>query len=107
MGSGWRDPRRLGKWRSCCPGACRLCRNEPLVPSTAAERLSVALADLPCEQEDPYPTRHLVRSGDTLSDIARHYGASVTAIKAVNGLASHLIHPELVLTIPPAGHDQP
>lgn len=78
-----------------------------LVPSTAAERLSVALADLPCEQEDPYPTRHLVRSGDTLSDIARRYGASVTAIKAVNGLASHLIHPELVLTIPPAGHDQP
>jgi LysM repeat protein len=41
-----------------------------------------------------------VRRGDTLYDIARHFGTSVTAIKRANGLSGSRIYPGDVLLIP-------
>lgn len=44
--------------------------------------------------------RHTVRSGDTLSGIARRYGSSVSKIKSANGLRSDLIRPGQTLSVP-------
>lgn len=44
--------------------------------------------------------RHTVRSGDTLSGIARKYGSSVSRIKSANGLRSDLIRNGQTLTVP-------
>lgn len=46
---------------------------------------------------------HTVRSGDTLSTIARRYGSNVSAIKQANGLRSNLIHPGENLIVPRFG----
>ena len=43
---------------------------------------------------------HVVRSGDTLSKIAKKYGSKVRLIKKVNGLKNHLIYPKQVLVVP-------
>ncbi len=44
--------------------------------------------------------RHTVKSGDTLSGIARKYGTSVSKLKAANGLKSDMIRDGRSLTIP-------
>jgi membrane-bound lytic murein transglycosylase D len=44
--------------------------------------------------------RYVVRSGDTLYDIARRHGVTVTALKRHNGLDSNRIHPGDVLLMP-------
>lgn len=44
--------------------------------------------------------KHTVKSGDTLSGIARKYGTSVSKIKAANGLKSDMIRNGRTLTIP-------
>lgn len=44
--------------------------------------------------------RHTVRSGDTLSGIARKYGSSVSKIKAANGLKSDMIRAGRTLVVP-------
>jgi membrane-bound lytic murein transglycosylase D len=43
---------------------------------------------------------YTVRSGDTLYDIALHYGITVTALRRANGLSSSRIYPGKVLRIP-------
>lgn len=43
---------------------------------------------------------HVVKSGDTLSEIAQTYGSTVRAIQAANGLGDGPIRPGQVLTIP-------
>jgi LysM repeat protein len=45
-------------------------------------------------------SRHTVRSGDTLSSIARRYGSTSLAIQQVNGLASSTIRPGQTLKVP-------
>lgn len=45
-------------------------------------------------------TTYTVKSGDTLYDIARSHGVSVTALKQLNGLTSNIIHVGQVLLIP-------
>lgn len=44
--------------------------------------------------------KHTVRSGDTLSGIARKYGTTVSKLKAANGLKSDMIRDGRSLTIP-------
>ncbi len=46
---------------------------------------------------------HTVRSGESLSTIARKYGSNVSAIKQANGLRSNLIHPGENLIVPRFG----
>lgn len=59
------------------------------VPEGAAEKMTAAVAGLP-EWTPPVPAYvlHQVRSGETLSVIARHYGTTVSAIMRLNGLTS-------------------
>lgn len=44
--------------------------------------------------------KHTVKSGDTLSSIARKYGTSVSRLKAANGLKSDMIRDGRSLSIP-------
>jgi membrane-bound lytic murein transglycosylase D len=48
----------------------------------------------------PPEVRHSVRSGETLSLIARKYGASMTSIQQANSLRGSVIHPGQSLVIP-------
>ena len=50
----------------------------------------------------PRPVVHVVRRGDTLSGIARRYGASVAGLRRANGLGSSLIRPGQPLRVPGA-----
>ena len=50
--------------------------------------------------DTPSIAQHTVRWRDTLWDIARHYGTTLTEIRHVNGLRSSVIHPGQVLQIP-------
>ena len=43
---------------------------------------------------------HVVRRGDTLTQIARCHGASIDALRRANGLTSSLIHPGQALRVP-------
>jgi N-acetylmuramoyl-L-alanine amidase len=45
-------------------------------------------------------TRHVIRRGDTLSEIAAHYNVSRTRLRQANGLASDMIRVGQVLIIP-------
>ncbi|HEX5588942.1 MAG TPA: LysM peptidoglycan-binding domain-containing protein [Candidatus Limnocylindrales bacterium] len=45
-------------------------------------------------------TTYTVRANDTLYDIARAFGVTVSALKAINGLTSNTIHVGQVLQIP-------
>ncbi len=57
---------------------------------------SVSLA----EADSSAPRVHRVQRGDTLYDIARRYGVTITAIKEANGLRSNRIMPGARLEIP-------
>jgi LysM repeat protein len=43
---------------------------------------------------------HIVKSGDSLSAIAKRYGVSLTALRDANGIRTHIIHPGQELVIP-------
>jgi membrane-bound lytic murein transglycosylase D len=51
----------------------------------------------------PPDVRHKVRSGQSLTGIARQYGVSVDALRAANGLRGSVIHPGETLVIPGSG----
>jgi len=51
----------------------------------------------------PPDVRHKVRSGQSLTGIARQYGVSVEALRAANGLRGSVIHPGETLVIPGSG----
>ncbi len=70
------------------------------VPSGSGATASLALAEIPPGERVLY-TRHLVRSGDTLSAIGRRYGVSVASIQEVNKLGRRtLIHVNQTLLVP-------
>lgn len=68
-----------------------------LASGTGAQRVAVAAA------EPPPDSRHRVRSGESLTGIARQYGVSVESMRARNGLRGSVIHPGDILVIPRGG----
>ncbi len=70
-----------------------------LVPAERRDVILSALGKLP-EKNRIRWQRHVIRSGDTLSTIARRYGVSVRAIKRANGLRSSRIRAGRNLLIP-------
>jgi membrane-bound lytic murein transglycosylase D len=70
-----------------------------LVPAERRDALLAALKQLPDNKRVRW-VRHRIRSGDTLSQIARHYGVSVGAIRRSNRLHSNRIRAGHNLIIP-------
>lgn len=54
----------------------------------------------PVVKAKPKTTRHSVRSGDNLYNIAKRYGTSVGAIQKANGIKGSMIRPGQSLVIP-------
>jgi membrane-bound lytic murein transglycosylase D len=74
-----------------------------LKSSQASSRQYVSTSDVSSE---PTTSKHRVRSGDTLWDIARRYGTTTSAIRRMNGLGrSSRIYPGQVLTVQSSGGD--
>ncbi len=70
------------------------------VPVGTADICVLALADVP-ESERVTWQRHRIARGETLSEIARGYGTSISAIMSVNDIRSaHRIYPGDYLIIP-------
>jgi membrane-bound lytic murein transglycosylase D len=72
------------------------------VPVGYAEKVASAVANVPKYVPPEYAT-HFVRSGETLSMIARKYGTSVQMIQRLNNLRGTLIYPGQALKIPGRG----
>lgn len=73
-----------------------------LIPMAKADRFSTAVAQLP-EAERVSWQQHSVRRGETLSQIARRYGTSVSALQRTNNIRGHLIRTGQNLMIPAGG----
>lgn len=70
------------------------------VPKGSSSAFSEAIAAIPEDERVQFGT-HVVRRGDSLSQIARRYGASLQALLAANRLTTRsVIHPGQVLTVP-------
>lgn len=70
------------------------------IPMAQASQVLAVLYRLPRNSHDGYIT-HRVRSGDTLSSIARRYHVSLNSLLEVNHMRlGSIIHPGQVLTIP-------
>ncbi len=72
------------------------------LPAGSAERAHAMLAQLPRNQWAPRML-HTVRTGESLSVIARRYGSSPEAIRAANGLRGSMIRPGQSLVVPRFG----
>lgn len=58
------------------------------------------VAKKPVVKAKPKTTRHTVRSGDNLYNIAKRYGTTVGAIQKANGIKGAMIRPGQSLAIP-------
>lgn len=81
-----------------------------LLPVERAEPFRLALANGETAQrmaattvEPPPEARHRVRSGESLTGIARQHGVSVDTLRARNGLRGSVIHPGDILMVPRGG----
>jgi membrane-bound lytic murein transglycosylase D len=72
------------------------------IPAGTYARFVRAFELLP-EEKKSSPSEYQVRSGDTLSAIARQFQTSVSELQALNGIRSHLIYPGQNLMIPGTG----
>ncbi|MDY6812757.1 MAG: LysM peptidoglycan-binding domain-containing protein [Pseudomonadota bacterium] len=72
-----------------------------LIPAERHEDFVAALAALP-ESAAPAWDRHVVRPGDTLSQLAVRHGTSIAAIKQLNGLRSNTLQVGQSLALPHA-----
>jgi membrane-bound lytic murein transglycosylase D len=69
-----------------------------LASEAGTQRLAAAAAT-----EPPPDVRHRVRSGESLSGIARQHGVSIQSLRARNNLRGSVIHPGDTLMIPIGG----
>jgi membrane-bound lytic murein transglycosylase D len=81
-----------------------------LLPVERAEPFRIALANGATAQrvaattvQPPPELRHRVRSGESLTGIARQHGVSVDSLRARNGLRGSVIHPGDILMVPRDG----
>ena len=73
------------------------------VPVGTAELTLAALSEIP-ENERILYAHHIIRKGDTLWEISRAYGVSISAIQSSNGMGrSTLLKPGRALKIPTTG----
>jgi membrane-bound lytic murein transglycosylase D len=73
------------------------------VPYGSGQRCKAELASIPPEQRVTW-RRHKVRSGETLSQIARKYSTTSSALKSLNGIRnSHRIREGWTLIVPMKG----
>lgn len=75
--------------------------HELLLPVQAAARFETALAELDQTQRVTW-TRHLIREGENLGQIARHYRTTVAVLRQVNGINGHMIRAGHSLLVPMA-----
>ena len=69
---------------------------QAMLDPSLVDQSSVAVVAI----EPPPEVRHRVRSGETLSAIARNYGVPMLAIQQANGIRGSVIHPGDSLLIP-------
>jgi membrane-bound lytic murein transglycosylase D len=69
---------------------------QAMLDQSQVDQSAIAVAAV----EPPPEVRHRVRSGETLSLIARKYGVSMLAIQQANGIRGSVIHPGDSLLIP-------
>ena len=84
------------RWSTDPDGPHRL-----ILPVTAADRFSAALADVPLAERVRW-NRHKVRSGQTISEIAELYHTSIASIREANNLRGNTIRAGHHLLIPVA-----
>lgn len=76
------------------------------LPIGSSERFMASYAELPPEALRP-PGEHIVRRGDTLSEIASTYGVSVSRLRSDNRLSGSLIKPGQRLVVPTSDYGMP
>lgn len=69
-------------------------------PAPAVARAAVKPKPKAVVKAKPKTTRHTVRAGENLYNIAKRYGTSVTAVQKANGIKGSLIRPGQSLVIP-------
>jgi len=90
----------FNRWATAPDGPHRLA-----VPAELADNLQAALDALPAKERLSW-VRHRIRSGQTLSHIARDYHTSIALLKDVNGLGKNgIIRAGQYLLIPRASRD--
>uniref|UniRef100_UPI0035597BFC LysM peptidoglycan-binding domain-containing protein n=1 Tax=Sulfuricaulis sp. TaxID=2003553 RepID=UPI0035597BFC len=70
-----------------------------LVPANKKDALIAGLSNLP-EEERVQWLHHVVKRGDSLHEIARHYGVTVPVVRTANSLRSNLLRSGQDLLIP-------
>jgi membrane-bound lytic murein transglycosylase D len=78
--------------------------HELLLPAAATERFTTALAELDDTQRVTW-TRHRIRSGETLGEIARQYRTTVAVLREVNDISGNMIRAGHNLVVPMAMHE--
>jgi membrane-bound lytic murein transglycosylase D len=79
--------------------------HELLLPAHAADRFATALAGLDETQRVSW-TRHRIRNGETLGEIARKYRTTVPVLREVNDISGHMIRAGQNLIVPVAMQDR-
>ena len=70
-----------------------------LIPTEKVERFNLNLANMPEDKRVSW-TKHKVRQGDSLSNIASRYHTTVNLIKQVNQLTNNFVKPNQSILIP-------
>lgn len=84
----------FNRWATAPAGPHRL-----LLPASSSARFRSAMNELPASERVTW-TRYVIRSGDTLSEIARRFDTRVSVLRQSNKLASNRIRAGQTLLIP-------